>query len=269
MKEDKNLKLSIITPSYNQGDFIEKTILSVIQQPYSNVEYIIIDGGSTDHTVEVIKKYADKIHYWCSEKDRGQSHALNKGLARATGDVLAWINSDDYYEDSVFPLVMKLFEDPNVSIVHGDCMVHHTNGSPSWLVETGQVDHARLLRYWQPFFCPPQPSIFFRKSVLESVGPINESLHYAMDLDLWLKMSQRYPFTYLKELLSHYLIHDSSKSGSEGGFSKFVPEWKSLSHSYLEQASYLDRLTYWKDHIMHRLGHYGSYAREIIKNKLQ
>src|ERR1044071_6876404 len=102
-----SLKLSIITPSFNQGRFLEETILSVLNQGYEPLEYIVIDGGSTDESVSIIRRYEDKIDYWVSEKDRGQVHAINKGLERATGDILAFINSDDVYFPGVFKTVMK------------------------------------------------------------------------------------------------------------------------------------------------------------------
>lgn len=246
------MKISIITPSYNQGQFIEKTILSVINQPHDDIEYIIIDGGSTDNTVEVIKKYEDKIAYWCSEKDSGQSDALNKGFAKATGDVVAWINSDDYYEEGVFNDVLELFKNPAVNIVNGDCTLFYTDGSPDWTDRSRKIDTRRMLRYWRTKFCPPQPSIFFRKSVLDSVGKVDESLNFSMDLDLWLRMSLKYEFTYLNKVLSYYLIHGSSKSGSEGGFSKFMPEWKQVCLKYFWKAPFITKMKFCLDYLRYK-----------------
>lgn len=242
-------KISIITPSYNQGEFIEKTILSVIEQPYQNIEYIIIDGGSTDNTVDIIKKYEERISYWVSEPDKGQSDALNKGFAKANGNVFAWINSDDYYESDIFDKVMKKFNDPNVFILNGNCMMHYSDSERTHIDKSGFINTSRMLKYWKPYFCPPQPSIFFRRVVWEEVSPLNECLNYSMDLDLWLKMSLKYKFTFYNEVLSHYLIHDSSKSGSEGGFTKFMPEWRNLAFKYLWKSGIRAQFSFWRDYI--------------------
>ncbi len=247
------MRISIITPSYNQGQFIEKTILSVINQPVDDIEYIIIDGGSTDDTVEVIKKYEDKIAYWCSEKDNGQSDALNKGFEKATGEIVAWINSDDYYEEGIFNDILELFKNPEINIVNGDCAMFYADRSHNWIDHSRLINTRRLLRYWKNRFCPPQPSIFFRKSVLDEVGKIDESLNYGMDLDLWLKMSLKYEFTYYNKVLSHYLIHDSSKSGSEGGFTKFEPEWRKICIKYLIKAPFKTKIKFCIDYTKHIL----------------
>ena len=123
-------KISIVTPSYNHGQYIEQTILSVINQNYPNLEYIIIDGGSTDNTVDIIKKYEEKITYWISEKDNGQSHALNKGIAKCTGDIFNWINSDDYFEDGTFYKLANHFTINNrVTSVSGWCKCFNENNS--------------------------------------------------------------------------------------------------------------------------------------------
>ena len=240
--------LSVITPSYNQGAFIEKTILSVIGQPNINLEYIIIDGGSTDDTLEIIKQYEDKISYWVSEPDNGQSDALNKGFAKASGDVVAWINSDDYYEPFVLEHVLEKFNDPNISVINGNCMMHYSDSEKTYLDKSGFINTSRMLKYWRPYFCPPQPSIFFRREVLQSVGFLDESLNYSMDLDLWLKISLKYKFTYYNALLSHYLIHDSSKSGSEGGLEKFVPEWRKVAFKYLWKSKLRSQISFWRDY---------------------
>ena len=242
-------KLSIITPSYNQGKFIEKTILSVIEQSYKNIEYIIIDGGSTDNTLDIIKKYEDRISYWVSEPDKGQSDALNKGFARATGNVFAWINSDDYYELDILTKVMKKFDNPNISILNGNCMMHYSNSGRTFIDKSGFINTSRMLKYWKPYFCPPQPSIFFRRTVWDDVGVLNELLNYSMDLDLWLRMSLKYEFTFYNEILSHYLIHDSSKSGSGDGFTKFIPEWRKVAFKYLWKSGIRAQLCFWIDYL--------------------
>lgn len=246
-------RISIITPSFNQGSYIEKTIKSVLNQNYSNLEYIIIDGGSRDESVDIIKKYESQISYWVSEKDKGQSEALNKGFQKATGDIVAWINSDDWYEEGAFESVVDYFNMVNTEVVIGNCnMVYEDDPSKNFVDRPGEVHFRRMLRYWQWFFCPPQPSIFFKKSILNRVGLLDESLNYAMDLDLWLRMAKYRPFSYLDKTLSHYLIHSASKSGSENGFKKFEPEWKKVAQRHLSNAGLYEKIFFYKAYFLNR-----------------
>jgi glycosyltransferase involved in cell wall biosynthesis len=242
-------KISIITPSFNQGKFIEKTILSVLNQHYPNTEYIIIDGGSTDETVDIIKSYADKITYWVSEKDNGQSHALNKGLTKCTGDIIAYINSDDYYNPEAFGKVVDFFrQNPHANAVCGYCTRIFYPSEEEVEIFTdkvGDITFKRMLRYWNPAFCPPQPSVFFTRRIFEKVGYFDEALHYTMDLDYWLRISQTEKIHTLKKNLSSYLIHADSKGGSTGGFAKFVPEYRMLSLKYKKYLSLLDQVKYY------------------------
>lgn len=238
-------KISIVTPSYNQGLFIEKTILSVLNQNYPNLEYIIIDGGSTDNSLDIIKKYEKFLTYWVSEKDKGQSDALNKGFKKATGDVLAWINSDDWYESNAFEIVANCFRNPGTNIIAGNCkMVYHEAEEKNFIDKPNSIDTLRLLQYWKPFFCPPQPSIFLKREVLEKTGILDETLTYGMDLDLWLRAAKNFKFEYVDELLANYLIHNASKSGSNNGFEKFIPEWKKVSDRHLADASLITKIIY-------------------------
>lgn len=177
-------RVSIVTPSYNQGQFIEETIRSVLLQGYSNLEYIVIDGGSTDGSVEIIRRYAERLAYWVSEPDRGQSDAINKGFFRASGKILAWLNSDDLYlPGAITRAVEYLEEHPRAGIVYGAYKVIEGDGCA---VEDCSVppeySFATLLRYHFP-----QPTMFFRREVIERVGPLQVDLQYSMDWDLMLR----------------------------------------------------------------------------------
>jgi len=180
-------KITIITPSYNQASFIERTINSVLSQNYPNLEYIIIDGGSTDHSVSIIKKYESKISYWISEKDRGQSHAINKGLARATGEIIGWLNSDDIYYPGALHIIADFFQKQASSqIVYGKAYHIDTddNQIEEYPTEPWSYERLKIICY----IC--QPAVFFRNSVFDLVGTLDESLQYCMDYEFWLRAGQ-------------------------------------------------------------------------------
>ncbi|MDO6430407.1 glycosyltransferase family 2 protein [Flavitalea sp. BT771] len=240
-------RISVITPSYNQGQYLEQTILSVLSQNYPHLEYIIIDGGSTDDSVQIIRKYADRISRWVSEPDSGQSEALEKGFALATGEIAAWINSDDYYEQDALYKVARAYQEQPFSFYCGTCRMVDPEGKQLRVLHTPQVTHRTLTQYWKPHFCPPQPSIFFRRGVLHELGGLDRSLHYAMDFDLWLRASRKYSFRHTTENLSYYRVHTDSKTGSPGGLGKFIPEWKQLIERSLRERTLPERGRYHVD----------------------
>lgn len=176
--------ISIITPSFNQGKFIEETIRSVLLQAYPNLEYIIIDGGSTDETLEIIEKYSDFITYWVSEPDKGQSDAINKGLVKATGDIFNWLNSDDYYLPNALLSVGQHFaENKDLHILGGQLWSETNEGKrlENKGIKMGNtVEETLASRH----FC--QPSTFFRLSVVKQLGGISTDLFFCMDLELWI-----------------------------------------------------------------------------------
>ena len=183
-------RISVVTPSFNQGQYIEETIRSVLLQGYPNLEYIIMDGGSTDNTVEIIKKYQPWINCWVSEKDRGQSHAINKGFEKATGHILAWLNSDDLYAPNVLNMVAVKFNVPNMNWLAGQAYAGgewNSHGTPQ-LKAPSMLE----IKKGRTFF---QPSCFFTRNILDQVGPLDESLHYVMDYDLWIRFLKisKYP----------------------------------------------------------------------------
>lgn len=202
-------KISIITPSYNQGNFIEETILSIVNQNYDNLEYIIIDGGSTDNTIDIIKKYEPKIDYWVSEPDKGQSHAINKGLKIATGEIVAWLNSDDIYLPNAFEKIIPAFENPAVYLTFGRTIAFNEKKELAvWWKD--YPDDKLCFIGGSPF--PPQPSTFYRKKLFEEQGEIDERYHYSMDYDVFTKATLNYEISEVKESLSKFRLHGSSKS---------------------------------------------------------
>ena len=208
-------KISIITPSYNQGEYIEQTIVSILEQGYPNLEYIIIDGGSTDNTVDVIKKYEDKITYWISEKDKGQTNAINKGYFKATGNIITWLCSDDYYEPNILFKVAEAFNNRDINLVCGNRRTFglgikdtlykgwEAKGSLEETLVYGQYD---------------QPPSFFRKEAWDNIFPLTESLHVYMDTEMWLRYLLLYgdqKVRHINELFAHGRFHATSKSVNE------------------------------------------------------
>lgn len=246
-------KITIITPSFNQGQYLTRSISSVISQGYPNLEYFVIDGGSSDASVDVIRQHEDHIDYWVSEEDSGQSAAINKGLMRATGELIGWIASDDWYEPGCFERVVSYYKQHPNAIVLGDCMRHYEPAGRQRLLRPTNTSFSTLLRYWKSGFCPPQPSIFFPSAVLKKVGLLNENLNYAMDLDLWLRMSRITEFVYIPNVLSHYLIHSESKSGSGDGFLKFRKEWKSVCFAHLRDAPIVEKVKFFLEYYYYRI----------------
>lgn len=236
------VKISIVTPVFNGEKFIEESIKKLQSQSYENVEHIVIDGGSTDRTIEILDKY--KIKY-ISEKDNGQSDAINKGFRLATGDVVTWLGVDDYYTDKdVLEKVAKYFENPELRILEGRCKVVYLGENRELLVPNPEVTKENLIRWWNENSIPPQPSIFFKKDLLDRYGLLDESLHFCMDHDLWLRfLSNGEKFVQVEDLFSIYQIHSESKTGSSTH--KFVKEHDKVAKRYwgkIWQPSYYKHL---------------------------
>jgi glycosyltransferase involved in cell wall biosynthesis len=210
-------RISVVTPSFNQGPFIERTIRSVLDQGYPNLEYIIIDGGSTDETVSIIRRYADRLAYWVSEPDRGQTHAINKGMAVATGDIVAYLNSDDYYLPGAFNAVGRYaVNHPECDILHGKCDIVDVSGT-FIRSQVGRInDLTEGLDLWDVWWGGRnfvQPEVFWTRRVAERVGQFREDLHWVMDYDYWARILQAGgKVGFIDESLAAFRIHPQQKS---------------------------------------------------------
>ena len=206
--------VSIVTPSYNQARFLPATIESVLTQTYPNIEYIVIDGGSTDGSAALIERYADRLAYWISEPDKGQTDAINKGFARANGEILAWLNSDDTYQpDAVANAVAKLHENPDCGLVYGEANFIDEHGQVIGRFPAAQTNYERLRRGYVHI---PQQSAFWRASLWQQVGPLDDGLYFAIDYDLWLKLAKVSQVKYFPgQVWANFRLHGDSKTIAE------------------------------------------------------
>lgn len=205
-------KISIVTPSYNQGAFIERTIRSVLNQNYPNLEYIIIDGGSTDDSTEIIKRYQDKLAYWVSEKDRGQAHAINKGFRRATGDIVGWLNSDDEYCPGALETVAKTFTANNdVDFVFGNRITVDENGRILRDERHTRFSFSALVLYGM---IVSQPASFWKRELFEKYGYLDESKRFCMDYDFFCRIGAHIKAKHIRKHLARFRRHPSSKSST-------------------------------------------------------
>jgi glycosyltransferase involved in cell wall biosynthesis len=202
--------VSIVTPSFNQARYLEATVRSVISQDYARLEYIIVDGGSTDGSVGIIQKYESQLAWWVSEKDQGQTDAINKGFAGAKGEILAWLNSDDTYEPgAISSAVNFLLAHPEVGLVYGDANYINVDGSMIGRFPAAQTDLMRLRRGYVHI---PQQTAFFRASLWRAVGPLDPSFYFAMDYDLWVRLSTRSQVKYVPQTWANFRLHTSGKT---------------------------------------------------------
>jgi glycosyltransferase involved in cell wall biosynthesis len=206
-------RITVVTPSFNQGQFIEQTIRSVLMQGYPNLEYLIFDGGSSDGSVETIRKYEKHLACWQSEPDRGQSHAINKGFKKSTGKIICWLNSDDYFlPDTLQTVAESLADGTGIYALVGHCLKVFTDGRPPKLEKGEYRDRRSFLKFWNGYTMP-QSSIFWRREIFDRVGFLDENEHYIMDFDYWARISKHFEFRNIDRTLSCATYHDKAKTG--------------------------------------------------------
>jgi glycosyltransferase involved in cell wall biosynthesis len=257
-------KISIVTPSFNQVPYLEETINSVLLQDYPNLEYIIIDGGSIDGSVEIIKKYSKRISYWVSEADKGQSHSLNKGFSRATGEIFGYLNSDDLYEPGALKKIASVFiQNPKCKLVAGECLVFDKENDKGVFEPWWPDDISYFLKNtFSSTFA--QPASFWNKSVYHCVGGFEESLHCCFDREFFLKIGLAgIQPTLVKDTIARFREHPGSKSKKRVAdfhresikiLQKYAgvcqiseDEKKAIQKRMLEEIGYLEVFTQWKN----------------------
>jgi glycosyltransferase involved in cell wall biosynthesis len=202
--------VSIITPSFNQARFLEETIRSVLEQDYPRIEYIIVDGGSTDGSLDIIQRYAPRLAWWVSENDQGQTDAINKGFAHATGDILAWLNSDDtYLPGAISEAVAFMTAHPDIAMVYGDANLVDETGNILGRFPARQTDLRRMLRGSVHI---PQQTTFFWANLWQQVGPLDPTFYFAMDYDLWVRLAKIAPLVYTPRMWANFRLHGAGKS---------------------------------------------------------
>lgn len=269
-------KISIVTPNYNGGEFLEETIQSVLGQNYPGLEYIIIDGGSTDNSIDIIKKYSNFLSYWESERDRGQSHALNKGFRRATGEILGWLNSDDMYLPGTLLYISKVIDPKNAGIYFGDC-IHFRYDDEKLTCRGSNVSgkYKSLDLSLNDFII--QPSTFWTAETMKTVGFLNENLHYGFDWEWFIRASKCVPFYPVTKPLSLYRLNENQKTSSGGLkrqkeiseiYGKYNPRVRKLYNMLCEESLLKPNMS--MKMISHITGIFGrkttpGYALKILK----
>lgn len=202
-------RVTIVTPSYNQAQFLEQTMLSVLGQDYPDLEYMVVDGASTDGSVDIIRRYAARLAWWVSEKDHGQGEAINKGFARASGEIIGWLNSDDLYQPGAVAAAVEAFAaHPEAGLIFSDVLAVDADNQVLNLMRCGDWGLDELMT----FHILNQPGVFMRRAVLEQAGYLDPAYHYMLDTHLWLRMAQLAPMVYLPRTLAAGRFHALAKN---------------------------------------------------------
>ena len=252
-------RLSIVTPNYNQGQFIEETIRSVLLQGYPNLEYIIIDGGSTDNSAEIIKNYEQYLAYWISEPDQGQSHGINKGFERCTGNYIAWMNSSDCYMPGALQSIFGNSKTDGCDFIYGVITYAGKSLNEKQIICTTGLksfDLKYLLRFFYSIkYIIPSQSVFVSKNLVKKVGLLDEHLHFCMDLDWYVRIANLKPSTYKNQLpICFYRLHDDAKTASND--ENFKKEPLTIAHRYAGNLTKIEQKK------LYRLMHYSQIYRE-------
>lgn len=222
------MKITIVIPSYNQGQFIGRTIDSILDQGFTDLELLVMDGGSTDETLQVLTSYGNRIT-WQSAPDRGQTQAINKGWKTAAGEILGWVNSDDQLLPGSLEKVNGYFEaHPETSWLYGDCRYIDSFDQPLGNYPAQPYDYGLLVKDLQNYI--PQPTVFLRRSLVDAIGFLNEDLHYVMDLEYWLRIGLKYPAVYLNSPLACLRLHREAKSVSS--YKRFSSELVTICEAF-------------------------------------
>ena len=231
-------RLTVITPSLNQAQYLERTLRSVLDQEYPDLEYIVMDGGSKDGSVEILHRYDDRLDFWISEPDEGQSWAINRAIERSTGDVIAYINSDDYYLPGAFEAALPLFEDPAVRWVAGACEYREEDGTLETLWLPRHPAGPRLRWISGPWYVP-QASSFWRRDVFEEFGLLRDDLRFIFDTEFCVRLAlgRLLPVTFDRPLAVRYL-HGEAKSTD---VSRFEAEWAYVARDLRRQLTARER----------------------------
>lgn len=202
--------VSIVTPSFNQASYLERTMRSVLEQDYPNLEYLVVDGGSTDGSVDIIRQYGKRLAWWVSEPDCGQTEAINKGFQHANGTIYAWLNSDDTYQPGAVREAVEFMQrNPQVVLVYGDAHYIDENDRVIGDFPAMQTDLQKLRN---GFVHIPQQAAFFRADSWKAVAPLDPSFYFAMDYDLWVRLAQVGPIVYHPRLWANFRLHRDAKT---------------------------------------------------------